>query len=91
MPKHPADYRDFPGDSQERDQAALAVAGTTDPVDAHISDYGEFDGDHSDATHDQANGIASNRDSDGMGYASPSELETYYNSLQPENIRPTGR
>lgn len=48
---YPATSTDFPADSDERIDAAVAVAGTSDPVDAHIEDWGEYDGDH---TADQA-------------------------------------
>ena len=86
MPNHPADYRDFPGDSEERDAAALAVAGTTDPVSVHISDHGDFDGNHSPAQHSYASGEASVRDEDGMGYSTPDEIERQYEILLQNTI-----
>jgi hypothetical protein len=81
--KLPADDRDFPGDSKEREEAAIATAGSLSPVSAFIADEGDYEGDHSDATH----GTARSRDEEGMGYATPEEIETYYDSLQPEDIK----
>ena len=43
---YPATTSDFPADSEERIDAALATAGTTAPVDTHIADWGKYDGDH---------------------------------------------
>jgi hypothetical protein len=74
------------GDSETRIDAALATAGTLAPVEAHIEDWGHFDGDHSDATHDYYNGVAENRDADGMGYATPEEIERQYDSMVSEDL-----
>lgn len=41
-----ADADDFPPGSDERIDAALATAGTTAPVDTHITDWGEYDQDY---------------------------------------------
>jgi phosphoketolase len=43
---YPATSSDFPPGSDERIDAALATAGTTDPVDAHIADWKDYDEDH---------------------------------------------
>lgn len=79
--KHPADASDFPGDSEERHQAAIAVAGTTDPVEVHISDYGDFEGDHSEAVHRYTNAESSSH------IATPDETERYYDSTRGEDIK----
>jgi anti-sigma regulatory factor (Ser/Thr protein kinase) len=51
-----------------------------------IEDWGDFDNDHTEAAHDQANAVAQNRDEDGMGLPTVEEVQTYYDSLQPEDI-----
>ncbi|KAM3094191.1 hypothetical protein ACKFKF_27980 [Phormidesmis sp. 146-12] len=49
-----ADADDFPEDSDERLDAALKTAGTTAPVETFITDWGHYDGDHSENEHAKA-------------------------------------
>lgn len=80
-----ADSGDLPGDSDERLYFALNLKEGLDPQ-AVISDWGDFDNDHTDEAHDQANAVAQNRDAEGTGFSSAQEVQTYYDSLQPEDI-----
>lgn len=73
MPRVPADHNDFPEGSDERHDAALACAGTTDPVDTHIADWGEYDQDH---TGDQAAKAWEHTDTDSP-YFSGAEIITF--------------
>ncbi len=52
--KLPADESDFPGNSEERSAAGLAAAGALCNPEDIISDWGDFDGDHSKQQHSDA-------------------------------------
>lgn len=79
------DSSDLPGDSDERLYFALNLKEGLTP-EAVIEDWGDFDNDYPDQTHDQANAVAQNRDEEGTGFATAEEVQTYYDSLQSEDI-----
>lgn len=79
------DSSDLPGDSDERLNLALNLKEGLDPQGV-ISDWGDFDNDYPDQAHDQANAVAQNRDHEGTGFPTAEEVQTYYDSLQPEDI-----
>jgi hypothetical protein len=79
------DSRDLPGDSEERLNLALNLKEGLDPQGV-IEDWGDFDNDHPDPTHDEANGVAQNRDAGGVGFATNEEVQTYYDSCLSEDI-----
>jgi hypothetical protein len=76
---------DFPGDSTERETLALNLKEGLCPEQI-FSDWGDFDGDYSTAAHDRANGVAVTCDEFGMRFASAKEVQTYYDSLNPDDI-----
>lgn len=74
-------------DLTNRQQAIIrveAISGDPDPQHPGGA-WGERDEDHSQAEHDQANGVASNRQG-GIGLPTAEETQTYYDSLRPTNI-----
>jgi hypothetical protein len=79
------DTVDFPGDSTERETLALNLKEGLCPEQI-FSDWGDFDGDYSTAAHDRANGVAVTCDDGGMRFASAEEVQTYYDSLNPDDI-----
>lgn len=89
MPKPKIDANDLPGDSEERLNFALNLKDGLTPHGV-IDDWGDFDNDYPDTAHDRANANPQSRDSSGVGYSSPGEVEAYYDSLMAEDIRITG-
>lgn len=79
------DSSDLPGDSDERLNFALNLKEGLDPQGV-IEDWGDFDNDYRDQTHDEANGVAQNRDEGGVGFATTEEVQTYYDSCLAEDI-----
>jgi hypothetical protein len=79
------DAVDFPGDSAARETLALSLKEGLRP-DQIFSDWGDFDGDYAAVAHDRANVMAATRDGAGMGFASAEEVQTYYDSLNPNDI-----
>jgi hypothetical protein len=79
------DAADFPGDSTERETLALNLREGLSPEQI-FSDWGDFDGDYSTAAHDRANVAAVTSDEAGVRFSSAEEVQTYYDSLNPDDI-----
>lgn len=68
---------EFPGDSEERRDFALNLKEGLDPQGV-FEDWGDFNNDYPDHRHEAANAKTGNRDKSGLGFSSPSEVQTYY-------------
>lgn len=75
---------------ESRDYIAKNCKEGVDPR-SNISDYGEFDKDHNQSTHDRSNGRAAKRDSSGVGLPTAEETNTFYDSTRYTDIKITGR
>jgi hypothetical protein len=84
------DSNDLPGDSDRRLYFALNLKEGLDPQGV-IEDWGDFNNDYPDEAHDAANAIPQTRDPSGVGFASPEEVQAYYDSLVSEDITITER
>lgn len=84
------DSNDLPGDSDQRLYFALNLREGLDPQGV-IEDWGDFNNDYPDEAHDESNAVPQTRDESGMGFASPEEVQAYYDSLISEDITITER
>lgn len=85
----PASEADWPADSEERRQAGLAAAGALCNQEHIISDWGNFDGDYSDAEHDaslQSIGSGPSNRSD-VHWSTIEDVEAFYDSCRAQEIR----
>ncbi len=91
----------FGGDSEDaftldntgeeaRDYIAKNSKEGVDPR-SNISDWGNFDEDHNQPDRDRSDGKAANRDSDGVGFATQEENETFYETNRYTDIKIIGR
>jgi hypothetical protein len=81
--KLPADSEDFGGDTDDRRQAAKAAAGALCNESDVISDWGDFDKDHSDDTHDKSEGVTARP----KGFAKSLDVDTFYDQCRAEEIK----
>ncbi|PSB16043.1 hypothetical protein C7B65_22725 [Phormidesmis priestleyi ULC007] len=73
-----------------RDYIAKNCKEGVDPR-SNISDWGNFDEDHNQSSHDRSDGKAVNRDAGGVGYSTQEENETFYESTRYADIKIIGR
>jgi hypothetical protein len=79
------DSSDLPGDSDQRLYFALNLKEGLAPQGV-IEDWGDFNNDYPDEAHDSANAVAQKRDESGVGFATPQEVQRYYDNLVSEDI-----
>lgn len=85
--KLPADEKDWPGDSPERQAAALATAGALINPEDVISDYGDFNGDWGDSDHNTANGSSGRNNGAGPHLSTIEDVDRFYDSTRLQSIK----
>lgn len=79
------DDRDLPGDSEERLKFALGLREGLTPSGV-IEDWGDYNNDYPDSSHDAANARGSQQSADGLRVSSLEEVQTYYDQLNSADL-----